>query len=288
MSDIIIASASLALGILATIVVSRYYFTRSLRKSLGAMVISVQPWNPERDSVPASVVAASARASRRELSEVQILVQNNGHRAIRELIEPLRFRVVSRREIYAAAVVVCKPKAVNAVVELGSDHGEAQCRFSILNPRDAFVVRLLVAGNVREGELSVTLAGDDLPYAVYPRWLVRQGRAGCGAIPTGALLLLFSAAFGNAAYAVWKLKFSVQLEIFQYFARDFASASTLALVLITSSALMSVGGYSFISGFVAVLTGERTINKWTEMAARERTTAYVTRDVNATVGGGAA
>lgn len=183
MSDLAIAGVSLIAGIVATIVVSRYYFQRTVSKAITPYLLSHTDVLGEIDTAVRDALKVQYRGVNvADLTDTQLLVANTGERAIREQIEPLTLNLPQDTEVLDAKVLHVEPagRVVDvAVVSEGRDRGPC-VRFLIplLNSGDFFIVRLLMKGAVPARDLRFTIVAEDLPPQLNLEWLFSWKTAG--------------------------------------------------------------------------------------------------------------
>ena len=160
------AVIGLALGIVATVLVSRYYFLRSVDKSLSVFGL-----------LNANVFAGIARDMRKnlhfifqdkeveDLQQVVLLIANDGERAISNVIEPLSIQLPNGVDVLDASVLHRHPESLKAsITHKASTAGAAlDFIFPLLNKGEFFVVKLLLSGNVSVRDIPFTILADDLP-----------------------------------------------------------------------------------------------------------------------------
>jgi hypothetical protein len=155
------------LGAIATVLASHYYFRRTVHKSLGIYRLL--------DSFVFQGIAPDVRASlnfrfnNRDVSELQqlmLLVANDGERAIRDVIEPLRLVIPADVEVLDASIVHRSPEGIRAGVMVEANQPDASLLtldFPLLNSGEFFVVKMLLSGRLNTGQLEFSILSDDLP-----------------------------------------------------------------------------------------------------------------------------
>jgi hypothetical protein len=111
MNDLAVSLASLIIGVVATVWVSRYYFKRTTDKSLtpylqfmSSLFDGVDP------SVRESLKIAYKGTAVTELLEVQFLIANTGERPIRDVIAPLTLSIPENCSLLDASLLHISPE----------------------------------------------------------------------------------------------------------------------------------------------------------------------------------
>ena len=154
------------IGVVVTVFVSRYYFQRSVSKSLGVYGLL--------NSFVFSGIAADVRNQLnfrfknrevRELQQLVFLVANDGEKAIRDVIEPLGLAIPKDVEVLDASIVHRFPDNLKAdlVLTPANVGSMVTFHFPVLNRREFFVVKLLLSGRLTLSDVEFTLLADDLP-----------------------------------------------------------------------------------------------------------------------------
>lgn len=155
------------LGAIATVLASHYYFRRTVHKSLGIYRLL--------DSFVFQGIARDVRANLNfrfnnrdvtELQQLMLLVANDGERAIRDVIEPLRLVIPADVEVLDASVVHKSPEGLRAGVMVETDQPNPSLLtldFPLLNSGEFFVIKMLLSGRLRTSGLEFSVLSDDLP-----------------------------------------------------------------------------------------------------------------------------
>lgn len=175
MSDLAIAGVSLLAGIIATVVVSRYYFRRTVSKAITPYVLSHSDVLGDIDAVVRDALKVQYHGVEvTSLTDIQLLIANTGERAIRDEIEPLSLHLPREAEVLDAKVLHVEPagRAVDVAV-VGNVNGGSRVNFltPLLNRGEFFIVRLFVKGSVAARDLRFTIVAEDLPPQLNLEWL---------------------------------------------------------------------------------------------------------------------
>jgi len=171
------------LGVLATVLVSRYYFLRATKKSLGVYRLL--------NSLVFAGIAPDVRTQLqfrfrdkevKDLQQLVLLVANDGEKAISNTIEPLTLRVPPAVEVLDASILHRSPDTLHAQIGTkpqDSAGTEVSFAFPLLNKGEFFVVKLLLSGRMSEKGLSFSVLADDLPRSLRLKelssWMFEKG-----------------------------------------------------------------------------------------------------------------
>jgi hypothetical protein len=110
MNELILAFSSLLVGIVATVLVSRYYFRRSFDKSLTVFLhFATSLFRGIAPEVRQALRIEYRGVPVDELFEIQFLIANTGERAIRDVIEPLSLDLPQNCSLLDAALLHVAP-----------------------------------------------------------------------------------------------------------------------------------------------------------------------------------
>lgn len=82
------------------------------------------------------------------LYSVQFTFENNGNKPIRDIIEPLILEIPTDFEIMDAHIAEIKPEGRKVNIKQNLENNRVNIDFSLLNPKDTFVFRILFKGDV--------------------------------------------------------------------------------------------------------------------------------------------
>lgn len=160
------AVIGLVLGVIATVLVSRYYFLRSVDKSLSVFSL-----------LDSNVFAGIARDVRHDLhfifqdkevedlQQVILLIANDGERAISNVIEPLSVQLPQGIDVLDASLLHKHPDNLKASIKQKENTSGTALDFAfpLLNKGEFFVAKLLISGSMSVRDLPFTMLADDLP-----------------------------------------------------------------------------------------------------------------------------
>jgi hypothetical protein len=155
------------IGIVASVIVGRYYYKRTFNKELrvfgllnSAVFAGIAP------DVRSQLHFRFQERDVAELQQLMFLVANTGDRAIRDLMAPLTLALPPTATILDASIVHRQPSELQATLQTipePSGGSEVRLTFPLLNSQEYFVVKLLLSGLVKPGDLSFHLLSEDLP-----------------------------------------------------------------------------------------------------------------------------
>jgi hypothetical protein len=227
------------IGILATIIISHYYYKRSARKKLTPyLTLSAHIFAGIEKNVRDLLRFTFKDIEVTDLHHIEFLIANDGEKAISNYIEPLTLELPNNVQILDASILYRNPKDLKVDISLAEQKTETSAmifNFPLLNKNDYFVVKLLLNGNINVTNLKFHILCDDLPRALTPKWLPlaatrkKTWKADRIAIGVGLFLLIFATALLYPFY----LLYSAKPEFFPYpwstFKPTFQGVSSLIL-----------------------------------------------------------
>jgi len=212
MSEFTLSIASLVIGVVVTIWVSRYYFKRTVNKSLTPYVqFSSALFEGVDRSVRDELKISYKGVAVDELVETQFLIANTGERSIRDVIHPLTLALPKGCALLDASVLHVFPEGREVSITRAED--ELSFVFPLLNAGDYFIAKLLFQGRaVDEGAFRFKITVDDLPPSIeavsVPPDLVEadeKRRPEWSMFWIGLLFFLFGSAVAALLYGVWPI-----------------------------------------------------------------------------------
>lgn len=163
---------TLLFGVAGTVLVSRYYFRRSIGKSLTPYI---QFWSsPLAEIAPEVARELEVRYQGQfiaDLFEIQFLIANSGDRAIRNIIEPLTLTVPDEVKLLDATILHVDPEGRRVDLKVHESHQKVAFEFPLLNSGEFFIAKLLLNGNARPSAFQFSIAAEDLPPRITPKYL---------------------------------------------------------------------------------------------------------------------
>ncbi len=169
MNQFLIAIIGLITGIIATILISKYYFKRSLDKSITPYIqFSSSPLKGIDPSVRKELEVKYQNHAIESLYEIQFLIANTGTKAIRDVIEPLTLTIPKDCTLLDANILHVKPIGRKIHLEISEDKKEIRHVFPVLNSNEFFITKLLLNGTPKEKDFSFSIISDYLPPTLKP------------------------------------------------------------------------------------------------------------------------
>jgi hypothetical protein len=162
MSDLAVSLASLIIGVVTTVWVSRYYFKRTTDKSLTPYLQFISSLFDGVDlSVRESLKIAYKGTAVTELLEVQFLIANTGERPIRDIIAPLTLAIPENCSLLDASILHVSPEGREVLIKQTPQ--TVLFSFPLLNTGEFFITKLLLQGKAKANDFKFTITVDDLP-----------------------------------------------------------------------------------------------------------------------------
>ncbi len=248
----------IVVGVAATIIVGHYYFQRSTRKSLMPyLLLNTRVFAGIDPDVRKDLHFSFRGEEVRELQHLQILVANDGERAISNVLEPLKLGLPSGHRVLDASILHKSPDSlqVSVNIEQAGDQSEVLVsRFPLLNKGEYFVVKLLLSGFIPSKELSFTVLADDLPRTLRPSWLpvdaMREHPSRIEWVPIviGSVIVLIAAALGHALYILRQQRPELLPVPWAGF-RPGAGTVSVAVAIAIAVLLVGIGVAVILAGF---------------------------------------
>jgi hypothetical protein len=218
-----------------TILVSRYYFTRTVAKKLGAyLILKSQVFAGIDSEVRKQLKFTFRNTEVEDLLLLQIIIANEGDRAISGFIEPLRLRLPPGTKALDASILHRVPESLRVELRTAGD-GDPEFDLPLLNKGEFFVVKLLLTGAAPGKNPSLAMLADDLPRSLELKWLPpfqvmeRQRSVQWVPVLVGALVIVL---FAGLAYILVMLR-SLQPSLFPYPWQPFAVSVASAAFMLT-------------------------------------------------------
>lgn len=216
MSFFVLPIMGIVIGIVATIIVTRYYFQRSIDKRLTPYIHSVsRVLAGIHKSVRADLRVLYRDEEVSDLTEFQFIITNDGQRSIRDWIEPLSVTLPNHTKVLDATILHKHPSELAVTTKISNEEGNAQkvtLQFPLLNRGDFFLFKLLIKGDLNPLELEFRILVDDLPPSIKPVYMPittsseRPPRVDWPPIVLGLFLISIVAASGYGMFSLWSVK----------------------------------------------------------------------------------
>jgi hypothetical protein len=163
------------IGIVSTVIVSHYYFRRSVNKRLSIYALMSNRVFSGIDATVRSHLKFLFHGKEiSELQQVELIVANDGERAISNCIQPLRLQLPTSIKILDASILHKSPKELEVSMIQGNSEAAGyflEFDFPLLNKSDFFLVKLLLDGKLPLREMHFQIQADELPRSLKPEWL---------------------------------------------------------------------------------------------------------------------
>jgi hypothetical protein len=209
MSELLLAIVSLVIGVAATLIVGRYYFRRTVAKSLTPYLhFSTPLFRGIAPEVRGALHIEYNDQPVEELMEAQFLIANTGERTIHDVIEPLTLALPDGCSLLDASLLHISP--ADRRITLTKTDREIRFEFPLLNRREFFLVRLLIQGKASPHEFVFTITADDLPPRLRTGFLPpdsvgtsQKQEFSWGGLIAAIVFGIFGAAFAVIIYDSW-------------------------------------------------------------------------------------
>lgn len=247
----------IVIGIAATIIVSRYYFKRSINKSIAVyLTLNSRIFAGIEPSVREQLEFYFRDEEVRDLSQIEFIIANDGERALRDFIQPLSVELPEGVKILDASILYRKPEQLIAEVEqTRSANGRAELsfRFPLLNQGDFFLVKLLINGRLKYPDLEFHILADDLPRVIQPKRLPHGSTTASkgidwSGIVVGGVFLLLGLSQAYAMYLLYRARPQSFPLPWQSFAPDALTLIALVFWSIGIIAILLVGLIILLAG----------------------------------------
>jgi hypothetical protein len=206
----VITVLSAGVGVISTIVVSRYFFRKAIAKNLSAYVQFAAPVFAGMDPDVRRELKVSYRGlSVEDLYEFQVAIVNDGERAIRDCIEPLSLWLPPEVGVLDAVVLRTHPSGRRVDVEVTEASGVVRIKFpfALLNKDEGFVIKLISRGRLRPRDARFRIVAEDLPPIIVCQPMPKvNSSSNRDAITAGVALFILSLLSFYGVLAFVKLK----------------------------------------------------------------------------------
>jgi hypothetical protein len=204
----------IVIGVLATVAVGRYYYIRSMKKSITPyLVLNTRVFAGIDEEVRKELHFSFKGKEVKELQFLEFLVVNDGERAISNLIEPLKLSFPPGHRIMDASLLHRDPDSLKIslrIIHQDDNASQLEAVFPLLNKDEYFLVKLLVSGFVPSKDLRFSLLADDLPRSLKAKSLPLASlqqptkRIDWASLSAGLVFLLLCAGETHLLYMLYK------------------------------------------------------------------------------------
>jgi len=164
MNDLLLSIVGLLIGIISSVLVSAYYFRRSLTKSLTPYVqYYSSPFKGLDADVRNALKVTYQNEPVEDLFEIQFLIANTGDKAIRDVIEPLLLVIPDTCALLDASIIHKSPNELRINLDVDKKLNKLTVNFPLLNSADFFILKLLLNGTPKTDKWKFSIVVDELP-----------------------------------------------------------------------------------------------------------------------------
>ena len=237
-------------GVAATIVVARYYFRRTINKQISVFVLlSNRVFAGIDQDVRKKLAFHYANKEIAELQQIDLIITNDGDRAIRDCIEPLQIVLKGDTIILDASVLHRQPNDLQVIIEQqkNDDSAVVVCKFPLLNSGEFFMLKLLLDGYVSRSEIECRILVDDLPRSFATKSLPPNAttepkrKIEWVGVALGSIFLLGVAAQATFVWSYYELKPSISPFPWNQFSPTWIETSALIILSLGAFFMMILG-----------------------------------------------
>ena len=243
----------IAFGILATIVVSHYYYRKTTRKRLTPyLILKNHVFDGIDKTVRESLQFSFRGANVDDLHQLEFIIANDGDVAIRDCLEPLTLELSHTVSILDVSIVYRHPAELIVVpsqTKVFTGNPGVRFDFPLLNKGDYFVVKLLLSGKWKPSALAFRIVAEDLPRLLNTEWLAvgdtaETPPAKVDRIPVivGACLILLAVAFSYDTFLLYDARPYIFPYPWKTFTFSFTPFLTVTVSVVGTIALAVIGG----------------------------------------------
>ena len=154
------------IGVAATVLVAQYYFRKTINKQISVFVtLSSRVFAGLEPQVRSKLEFHYSGKEITELQQIDMIIANNGDRAIRDCIEPLALHFKKKTTILDASIIHRDPSDLQVTIVPGERDNlpVVRCEFPLLNTGEFFLLKLLVDGYISRKDIECKILADDLP-----------------------------------------------------------------------------------------------------------------------------
>ena len=258
MNDLAISIGGLIVGVVATVLVSRYYFKRTFDKSLTPYVqFDSSLFEGVDPSVRESLKIAYKGTPVNELLEIQFLVANTGERPIRDVIHPLSLAIPTGCSLLDASILHVSPEGRD--VKISQTENSVVFTFALLNSREFFITKLLLHGKATLKDFKFSITVDDLPPTIdavrLPHDLIEtetKREFASDLFVIGLIMAVIGSALAGLIYTHWPvLLMCWRTGLIASFPEHWVIMTSSAIIAIPSLILLVVGTMLVVGAFTS-------------------------------------
>jgi hypothetical protein len=264
MSGVLVSIASIIVGIIVTVLVSKHFFKRSLKKSLTPYVqFHSSPLTRIDPKVRAQLEVKYQGQIIDNLHEIQFLIANTGDSSIRDIIEPLTLDIPEGSLVLDATILYISPKGRSTNLQLSKDKKKVIFEIPLLNSGDFFITKILLNGSPKTDDLVFSISADYLPPTLTATYLpmdaiqtskTRKGNVEFAPLTIGLGILLLGLAVIPLLINQWpSFPDFGQLGFWGFFHNLGLTGWAIIVSILSSAILVIFGGVFVILSFSDVM-----------------------------------
>ena len=252
----------IAIGVFVTILVARYYFKRTVSKKLSVYLsLNNRLFAGIESDVKKNLEFTYNTEEVKELQQIELIVANDGERAIRDCIEPLTIQISKQVKILDASILHRQPSDLHIKItaeDKGDNTASIKCEFPLLNSGEFFLIKLLLDGYINRSDLKCNILAEDLPRSFQTKHLplsaTREPKREVewGGIVLGLVFLIITCAICLLLWNYYNLKPSIFPFPWQNFQPSWVETTALIIVSITVLGFSLIG----IAALIGIAFGE--------------------------------
>lgn len=165
-------------GLIVTVVISRYYYHLSAKHRLSLYVLQTFEVISDVDpDVAKDFSIEFCNKPVRNLTVLELLIVNEGTHPVRDCVEPLAVKFPDDVTLLDVKIPYVHPEGRRVLAEVTSGRG-FEYNFSILNPREYFLTKIIADGYIDLSRSMITIGADNLPPTLKPQigWRVETAK----------------------------------------------------------------------------------------------------------------
>lgn len=169
MKELIITIGILIIGIIATVLITRAYYRRTLTKSLTPYIhYTCSLLSDDFSDLRRDLKVIYKNQEIDNLYEICFEIVNTGDKAIQDVIEPLTLSIPKKCTLLDAGFFPEGAKYKNIKIKISTDKKKVSYLFPLLNRGESFMTRLLLNGTPIEKDFEFSIRCAELPSKLEP------------------------------------------------------------------------------------------------------------------------
>jgi hypothetical protein len=156
--------ATLVVGAILTVLVSGHYYRRGMRHHIGIYILSeTRVFDFVEADVKKRLTITFNKKSVTDVSSMTFVIVNEGAHPIRDVLAPLTLKLPEPARLLDASIVQVEPAARRVEISPLTDAPGAAFLWDLLNPKELFIVKVLVDGSVGVRDIRFGITAEHLP-----------------------------------------------------------------------------------------------------------------------------